>query len=417
MPVTADQARHLSALVLGVHGNTVRGAHTLRAGVDYQRFPVSENFFFGVTDPAFNDPGSDTYIETLRPFDLSRGGRRFLFSDRKSGSLKTAFAQDTIRLARLTLSLGLRYDLYGFLVHAAQWQPRLGLAFAIPETGTAFRLSYNRLFQLPPNENLLLSSSDESGVLVPPERSAALGGAVRRIRPERQNFYEAGVQQALGRHLGLNLSVYHKDAKDQQDNDNFLNTGVIFPTSLASIRVNGLDLRLTLAETHGFSGAVSVSHARAVTTPPFTGGLFLGSDAVRLLSAGPFIIDHDQALGLQTNLRYARRSGLWTAVTVRHDSGLVTNRSDPAEVANDPDYSDLLPFVNLLSDTPRVRPRTITDLAAGYDRTRDGRRRWTILAQVSNVSDAIALYNFQSVFVGTRIVAPRTWGVRMRWYW
>ena len=46
---------------------------------------------------------------------------------------------------------------------------------------------------------------------------------------------------------------------------------------------------------------------------------------------------------------------------MRYDSGLVTNPSDPAVVREDLDYADLLPYVNLGANPPRVRPRTIVD--------------------------------------------------------
>ena len=95
----------------------------------------------------------------------------------------------------------------------------------------------------------------------------------------------------------------------------------------------------------------------------------------------------------------------------------MTNPSDPAQVAADPDYADLLPYVNLASAPPRVRPRTLTDIAVGYERTEDGRRRWEAVLQVTNIMNRTALYNFQSIFVGTRLAAPRTLGVRLRWYW
>jgi outer membrane receptor protein involved in Fe transport len=83
-------------------------------------------------------------------------------------------------------------------------------------------------------------------------------------------------------------------------------------------------------------------------------------------------------------------------------------------VAADPDYFDLLPYVNLEAETPRVRPRTIIDLAAGFDlKDASGRRTWTMQAQVTNLTNRTALYNFQSVFVGTRLVAPRSFSVRV----
>jgi outer membrane receptor protein involved in Fe transport len=92
----------------------------------------------------------------------------------------------------------------------------------------------------------------------------------------------------------------------------------------------------------------------------------------------------------------------------------VCNPSDPLEVAADPDYRDLLAYVNLDADTPRVRPRTIVDASAGVDLTDGrGRKTWTAQIQVTNLFDRVALYNFQSVFVGTRLVQPRTLSVRI----
>jgi hypothetical protein len=72
--------------------------------------------------------------------------------------------------------------------------------------------------------------------------------------------------------------------------------------------------------------------------------------------------------------------------------------------------------VNLASDPPRVRPRTITDIAFGYEGYRDDRRSWDAVFQVSNITNTTALYNFQSIFVGTRIVQPRTASIKLRWY-
>ncbi len=325
--------------------------------------------------------------------------------------------QDTFRAGRWAFSAGARYDDYRFLASGHHLQPRLGVSYHLRETGTVLRTSYNRLYQTPPNENLLLSNSKEAAALAPAAVREALGGGAILIRPERQDFYEVGLQQAFGQRLGLNAAYYHKESRDQQDNDNFFNTGVIFPTSLKKQRVNGVELRLNLTAVRGWSGSLSVTHSHAVTTPPFTGGLFLGSSAIAALSAGPFVIDHDQVLGLHGNLQYNFLRNWWAGSSVRYDSGLVSNPSDPAQVAADPDYRDLLPYVNLTSRVPRVHPRTITDVVLGYERRADGRRRWDVQVQATNLTNRTALYNFQSIFVGTRVVPPLTVGMKARWYW
>ncbi len=416
-PVTASLARHLSTLSTFNRLNWNRGRHTLRMGIDFQHFPVSENFFFGLTAPSFNDPASAEFNPNLVPFDLSRGGDWFRFSRGRSGRLYSGFLQDRIKLGRFQFNLGGRYDNYRFLVVGAQIQPRVGLSYHLRETGTVLRASYNRNFQTPPNENLLLANSDEAAQLAPPEVRRNLNGGVILIRPQRQNVYEMGMQQKLGRWASVNAAYFHKDSHDLQDNDNFLNTGIIFPTSLARSNVNGVEARLLVPEIRRFSGSLSLTHYRAVVTPPFTGGLFLGANAVDSLSAGPFIIDHDQPLAVSGLVMYKPRRNWWTSVQTRYDSGLVSNPSDPAEVAQDPDYFDQLPYVDLAGNPPRVLPRTIVDAAVGYEHHSNDRRDWELVLQVANLTDKTALYNFQSVFVGTRVVQPRTFSAKFRWYW
>lgn len=416
-PVTAAQARHLSNFTTANRVNVILGRHELRMGFDYQHFPVSENFSFAITGPRFNDPASGDYIPTLTAFDLSRGGAWFHFSDAKAGNQYSGFGQAKLRFGPLLASLGLRADRYSFLVKGSQLQPRIGFSYQVRSTGTVLRASYNRVYQTPVNENLLLSNSERSSVLVPPDVRETLGGALIRIRPERQNVYEFGVQQPFGSALSINGVYFRKDIRNLHDNDNFFNTGIIFPTSLAKARVRGAEGRINLAERKGLSGSVSFTHYSVLVTPPFTGGLFIGSGAISSLSAGPFVIDHDQVLGTHAILSYRPRRSWWTSLSMRYDSGLVTNPSNPNEVANDPDYADLLPYVNLDSDPPRVKPRTLVDVAVGYERHRAERKRWEVVFQVSNLTNRTALYNFQSIFVGTRLVQPRSAGVRLKWYW
>jgi hypothetical protein len=369
-----------------------------------------------LTSRAFNDPASASYNPRLDAHDLTRGGSPFAFHQSKAGSAVSGFMQGTLRARAATLTLGVRQDVYRFLVRGAQLQPRIGIAYRLPGAHGVLRASYNRNYQTPPNENLLLSSSQAAAALAPASVSQALGGALRPIRPERQNVYEVGFQRAVAGTATIDVAVYHKTSRDQQDNNNFFDTGIIFPTTLAAITVDGAEVRLTLAPRRGVSGTISATAGRATSTPPFTGGLFLGQDAVDLLSSGPFAIDHDQRLSLHGTIQYDASGCLWTGGSIRHDSGLVANPSDPNRVAADPDFFDLLPYVDLAAAVPRVRPRTIADATVGCDLGSGARRKWTFQLQVTNLTNRTALYNFQSVFVGTRLVQPRTVAVRLKRY-
>jgi outer membrane cobalamin receptor len=413
-PVTAAQERRLSTLTATARFTRATGRHMLRAGADVQRFPVRERFSMGITSPRFNDPDSDGYNAALLPYDLTRGGAPFVFDDARAGTQVSGFAQSTLAAGNLTFNLGLRYDEYRFLVTGRQLQPRVGVAYQLPGRDVVLRGSYNRNYQTPPNENLLLSNSEAASRLAPASVREALGGAYRPIRPERQDVFEVGIQTTVGGWATIDGSAYYKRSKDQQDNNNFFDTGIIFPTALRGIDVRGAEARFSVLARRGWSGSLSATSARAISSPPFTGGLFLGQDAVDLLSAGPFAIDHDQRLGLHGLVTFDPAGPLWIGGSVRYDSGLVSNPSDPAEVAADPDFSDLLPYVNLDAATPRVRPRTIADIAGGFDFVDGrGRRRWALQLQVTNLTNRTALYNFQSVFVGTRLVQPRTLSVKL----
>jgi len=412
-PVTASQDRRLTTYSVSSRYSYGTGRSQVRAGVDVQRFPVTERFSMGLTSLTFNVPGRDDYNEALLPYDLTRGGTPFTFSDQQSGTQMSAFVQSTIAFDRLSLNLGVRHDEYRFLVNGRQLQPRLGVSYALRDA-LVLRASYNRNYQTPPNENLLLSNSEIAARLAPASVREALGSTYRPIQPERQDVYEVGAQASIGRVATMDGAIYRKVSRDQQDNNNFFDTGIIFPTTLSRIEVTGAEARLTILPRRGISGSLSATTGRAISSPPFTGGLFLGQDAVDLLSAGPFAIDHDQRLGIQGLLTIDPDGPWWVSGTVRYDSGLVSNPSDPAEVAADPDFSDLLPYVNLGTDPARVRPRTIADIAAGIDlKDARGRRTWSAQVQVTNLANRIALYNFQSVFVGTRLVAPRSVSLRV----
>jgi hypothetical protein len=413
-PVTAHQHRTLGTTTATVRGTRLFGRHHLRAGVDVMRFQVRESFGMAITSPTFNDEGAPSFNDALIAHDLTRGGVPFQFDAARRGHHLGAFAQGQWQWRQMVWSLGVRYDHYALIVREAQVQPRVGMAVPLPGERGIFRVSYNRNLQTPPLENLLLSSSPAAAALAPASVKAALGNEPRPLRAERQDVLEVGYQRRLGRWAALDVSTYWKRSRDQQDNNNFFDTGVIFPTTLARIDVKGAEARVVVPERRGVSGTLSATTGRAISTPPFTGGLFLGQEAVDLLSAGPFAIDHDQRLSLHATAQWRHPRGWWLGGSARYDSGLVANPSDPAEVAADPDFADLLPLVNLDATIPRVRPRTIIDMAAGLDLGRAGRRAWSLQVQVTNLFDRAALYNFQSVFVGTRLVQPRTVAFRLK---
>jgi hypothetical protein len=394
--------------------------HEIKVGGLLKSFPIDEHFGFGITDPALNDPASEDYNPDLAPYDLTRGGTLFDFRASRTGTYGALFVQDNFRYRGLTASVGLRYDHNNLPTTEDQLQPRVGLAYYIQSTRTVLRGSYNRIFITPEYENILFGSSEAAAALVPPavKDSRELGGGVLLNKSERQNAYTVGVQQGLGPKVRLDVDFWWRRTTYPADQDQFLNTGVVFPITFDSGRHNGWDVRLDLAQTHGVRGFVSLGHTRAVYVPPPVGGLFLDQAAVDAITGGPFLIDHDQKLAVQGGLLWDMgQSGVWAGANVRYDSGLVTDAA-PEDLVADPDNAFAAPYVVIHSGTEldpnRIEPRTIANFSLGLDLTRHG-VPLSLQADLLNAFDKAGVYNILSVFGGTHVIPPRTLAVRVRY--
>jgi Carboxypeptidase regulatory-like domain len=421
-PVTATSDRSLDNF--GVNAAVTWAPnehHDVKVGGVVKRFPIDERFTFGLTDPGFNDPVSSSYNPDLAPYDLARGGPPLAFEGQRTGTYAAAFVQDTVRYMGLTANLGLRYDHNNLPTTEAQLAPRVGFAYYIARTGTVLRASYNRVLYTPEYENILFSSSALAASVVPPEvkDSRELGEGVLLVPSERQSAYTVGVQQAVGKKLRAGLDFWWRRSRNAGDQDQFQNTGIVFPIAFDSGRYNGWDARLDLAETHGVRGFLSLGHTHALYVPPPVGGLFLDAEAVDAISGGPFLIDHDQKLQAQGQLFWdVGQSGVWLGASVRYDSGLVTDAS-PEDLAGDPDNAFAAPYVTVHRggdlDPNRIEARAIASFSFGYDLGRRHQTPLALQADLLNAFDTAGLYNIQSVFGGTHVIPPRTLSVRLRY--
>jgi len=126
------------------------------------------------------------------------------------------------------------------------------------------------MFQTPPIENLLLASAPQAAVFVP-------GQPYGPVPPEWQNVYEVGLQQQITKHIRLDLTRYVKNARNFIDDEQFLETGVVFPLTIARGDVRGLEARLDVRAYDGLGGYLSYANSKAIGTTPITGGLPIGS--------------------------------------------------------------------------------------------------------------------------------------------
>jgi outer membrane receptor protein involved in Fe transport len=414
-PVVAFQDRTLQNYGFTGALSLTRGIHNIKFGGQLTRTPVRESFSFYPTAP-FEDLMAADGTLVPNPVNAFTVANPFLFNGRRTGRMLSAYVQDRFTPFRnFTVDLGLRYDNYRLIIKDDAFSPRIGVAYFIPRTQTVLRASYNRLFQTPPAENLLLASSAEAAALSPLAVLNGLSG-VRLVEPDKQHTFEVGAQQQLARFFRLNLTMYQKRITNFADKDQFFDTGVIFPISISSGRVTGEEVRLESTELRGFRGFVSYANSRAYGVTPINGGIFLGEAIESLEVPGlKFANDHDQRNSMQFQLSYNHhRSGLYAIFGGRYDSGYPTDVEPGTTLAEfTADGFDPRLYNEIDFQRGRTRPRTVLNLSLGADLLRQERMSLNLQFDIQNLTNELFLYNFESVFSGTHIGYPRLFSARL----
>ena len=359
---TINQQRKLTNAGLRTDVSYVKGRHNVKAGVTFQHTFLTENFNFGVTDPAFNavclnaaDGSPDTnptptdqtqctgtlqpnpnFVAALGCFDLTRptltagaqtqdgcvSTQSSLFPFRGRADIKELglYVQDTINVGNWAFNVGLRGDVYRGIVHDWQPEPRVGFAYNVKKTNSVLRVSYSRILETPFNENLILASLGASNPVI----VDVIGGANLQapIRSGQRNQFNAGFQQAFGKYVVVDADYLWKYTHNAYDFSAFGNTPIFFPIAWKNSKIDGPSVRVSMPNFHGFTALVVLAHVRARYFPPQVGGL----GATVGQGGSVFRIDHDQAFNQTTHFQYQPFKTLpWVAFNWRYDSGLVAS--------------------------------------------------------------------------------------------
>jgi hypothetical protein len=373
------------------------GHHDFKAGADGIFSVVNEALQYTITNRSQFDPDTK---------------RRFNFLDTGSDREQSAFVQDSFHARNWNVSAGVRFDHYRFATEASAWSPRVAVSRYFSSVGLLVHAAYDRAFQTPAIENLLLASSPAADVL---------NDTVLRlpVPPSRANFYEIGFSRAFFGKVRLDASVFRRDFRDIGDDDVLLNTGVSFPISFAHARIRGEEIKIEVPRWGRFSGFVSYSNQLGIAQGPVTGGLFLGDEAGSALSDNSrFFVTQDQRNTVRAHVRTQVWRRAWVAATSEYGSGL------PADLGGtNPDVAFLVSqygaqvVERVNFDRGRVRPSWSLDAAGGVDLLVRDRRTLTVEAEGANLTNRLNVINFASLFSGTAIGMPRSVSVRMKFRW
>jgi hypothetical protein len=392
-PMIAGQDR-------GYHEEYAKGTVSVHAGIHEFKFgaevdfaQLEENLNYLITDPSQFDPGTPLV---------------FNFYGHAPDREQAAFAQDEMHWKNFALSAGMRFDHYDLLVNQTGWSPRVGLAYFWPKAKINFHASYDRVFQTPPFENLLVSSSPAV---------TSLDFLVLRlpVQPARANYYEAGFGKALFGHIRVTGNFFWRRYHNYPDDDLLLNTGVSFPITFALANIYGEEAKLEIPRWGKLSGYISWTNERGNGYFPATGGLFLGDDAAQAISqtSGVFPVSQEERNAVRARFRYEVSPRVWLAFGGTYDSGLPIDFGGTEADAVEQGYTqNILNRVNF-SDL-RPRPLWSLDASAGVILKKSEKYQARFQLDGTNLTNSLNVIDFAGLFSGTAIGMPRSVDARLQ---
>jgi hypothetical protein len=368
------------------------GRNEWKFGAESDNTFLNENFSYAITDPTQFDSGTPG---------------TFGFKANRPDLEQSAFVQDLIRAGNWTINAGIRWDHYQLLLNRQAVDPRFSISRYFPGAGLALHFSYDRVFQTPSFENILLSSSTEVESLSP-------GNFLRLpVEPSEGNYYEVGITKAFQRKIRLDANYFRRLVNDYADDDQIDNTTISFPIAFRKSIIYGAEAKLSVPDWHRFSGFLSYSYTLGNVWFPVTGGLFLGDNAAAAAAqlTGHFPDSQDQRNTVRGRLRYQLTPRVWIAGGVQYDSGLpFAFDGDPSTVLAE--YGQpVLDRINFARG--RIYPALQVNASAGVDIYESKRVKMVFQIDGQNLTNVLDVIDFGGLFSGNAIGPPRSFALRL----
>jgi hypothetical protein len=372
------------------------GRHEWKAGLESDNLFLHENFSDIITVSP-NDPNN--------PFDPGTPAT-FAFAGSRPDLEQAAFLQDLIHLGNWTVNAGLRWDHYQLLVNQNAVSPRVSIARNFAAAKLVVHASYDRVFQTPSFENILLSSSSQV---------ASLDSSVLRlpVGPSHGNYFEFGATRSLFGQLRLDANYFRRYVNNYADDDQILSTAVSFPIAFRKAIIYGAEGKLEVPHWGRFSGFLSYSYIVGNAWFPVTGGLFLGDDAVSATTqlTGHFPDSQDQRNTARTRVRYNLASRLWIATGAEYGSGLPFDFGGTYDQALAEYGQAVVDRINF--NRGRIKPLLSVNASAGADLYKKEGRTLRLQADGENLNNRLNVIDFGGLFSGNAIGPSRSYALRL----
>ncbi|HEY4900655.1 MAG TPA: TonB-dependent receptor [Terriglobales bacterium] len=391
-PVIAFQSNHFTEAYFKGSISIHRGKQEWKVGAESDNIFLNEHLADVITDPSQFDPGTPV---------------SFSFASNRPDLEQSAFVQDLVRLGTWTVSAGIRWDHYQLVVNQNAISPQLGVSRYFAKQELLIHASYDRVFQTPSFENILLASSPDVVVLNPQILRLP-------VEPSHGNYYEVGMTKGFSGRLRLDANYYRRYVNNFADDNLLLNTPVAFPIAFRKANIYGAESKMTIPNWGRFSGFVSYSYMVGSAYFPVTGGLFLGQDATNALTqlGGRFWVSQDQRNTVRARFRYQFKPSLWGAVGADYGSGLPVDFDGTYEQALAEYGQQVIDRVNF--ERGRIKPNFSLNATVSAEIWKRDNVAMRVQLDATNLTDRFNLINFAGLFSGNSIAPPRGYAVRLK---
>jgi outer membrane receptor for Fe3+-dicitrate len=373
-----------------------QGRNEWKVGLESDNTFLNENFNYVITDPSQFAPGTALtfYFPGAYP---SQGQRPDLE--------QSAFVQDLVHLGNWTMNVGLRWDHYQLIVNQQSFDPRVAISRYFPKLGLLAHFSYDRVFQTPSFENILLSNSFEVSSINPDFLRVP-------VQPSQGNYFEAGISKAFGNNLRADVNYYLRNVNNYADDDQIENTTISFPIAFQRAKIYGAEAKIEVPNWHGLSGFASYSYMVGNVWFPVTGGLFLGDDVqdAETETSGHFPDSQDQRNTLYTRWVYQVKPRFWIAGGVQYGTGLPFEFTGDYQTALEEYGPQVLSRVNFARG--RIDPSLIVSASAGADVYKNDRMNMRLQVDGQNLTNVLNVIDFGGLFSGNAIGPARSASLR-----
>ena len=403
-PLIATQHNDFKEIYFNGSFSVHHGRQEWKAGVESDAIFLHENFSYLMPECA--DPSDPQCPITLGILDA--GATSLAFTGSRPDLEQSAYVQDLIRLGQWTVNAGLRWDHYQLLLNQNAVSPRVAMSRYFSSIGVNLHASYDRIFQTPSFENILLSSSPTAEAL-----DTSVSALQLPVQPSHGNYYEVGATKAFFGKLRLDTNMFRRDVNNYADDSQVLSTGISFPIAFRKAILYGAEAKLEVLRWGRFSSFASYSYIVGNVWNPVTGGLFLGDDAVGATTqlSGHFPDSQDQRNTVRGRIRYQVAPRLWIAVGADYNSGLPFQPDLTAQQYATEYGQVVINHLNFNRD--RISPYLAENVSVGADVYQKEKRSLRLQADAQNLSNELEVIDFGGLFSGNALGPSRQYTFRL----